>query len=48
MNNIGPSIDPCGTPDNNVRKPLKTLLTFTFCFLRLRYESNCLYESSCF
>ena len=38
MNNIGPSIDPCGTPDSNVRKSLKTLLTFTFCFLRLRYE----------
>ena len=38
LNNIGPSIDPCGTPDSNVRKSLKTLLTFTFCFLRLRYE----------
>ena len=37
LNNIGPSIDPCGTPGSNVRKPLKTLLTFTFCFLRLRY-----------
>ena len=38
LNNIGPSIDPCGTPDSNVRKSLKTLLTFTYCFLRLRYE----------
>ena len=38
LNNIGPSIDPCGTPDSNVRKSLKTLLTFTFCFLHLRYE----------
>ena len=26
LNNIGPSIDPCGTPDCNVRKSLKTLL----------------------
>ena len=37
LNNIGPNIDPCGTPDSNVRKSLKKLLTFTFCFLRLRY-----------
>ena len=36
VNNIGPSIDPCGTPDSNVRKSLKTLLAFTFCFLCLR------------
>ena len=28
----------CGTPDSNVRKSPKKLLTFTFCFLRLRYE----------
>ena len=26
LNNIGPSIDPCGTPESNVRKSLKTLL----------------------
>ena len=38
LNKIGLSIDPCGTPDSNVRKSLKTLLTFNFCFLRLRYE----------
>ena len=38
LNNIGPNIDPCGTPDSNVRKSLKKLLTFTFCFLHLRYE----------
>ena len=38
LNNIGPNIDPCGTPDSNVRKSLKKLLTFTFCFLNLRYE----------
>ena len=37
LNNIGPNIDPFGTPDSNVRKSLKKLLTFTFCFLRLRY-----------
>ena len=30
LNNIGPNIDPCGTPDSNVRKSLKKLLTFTF------------------
>ena len=34
-NNIGPNIDPSGTP---VRKSLKKLLIFTFYFLRLRYE----------
>ena len=38
LTNIGPNIDPCGTPDSNERKSLKTLLAFTFCFLRLRYE----------
>ena len=38
LNNIGLSIDPCATPDSNVKKSLKTLLTFTFYFLRLRYE----------
>ena len=38
LNNIGPSIDPCGTPDSNVRKSLKTLLIFTFCFLHFSYE----------
>ena len=38
LNNIGPNIDPCGTLDSNVRKSLKKLLTFTFRFLRLRYE----------
>ena len=38
LNNIGPNIDPCGTPDSNVRKLLKALLIFYFCFLRLRYE----------
>ena len=27
LNNIGPNIDPCGTPDSDVRKSLKTLLT---------------------
>ena len=37
LNNIGLSIDSCGASDRNVRKSLKTLLTFTFCFLRLRY-----------
>ena len=35
LNNIGPNIDPCGTPDSNARKSLKKLLTFTFCLLRL-------------
>ena len=35
FNNIGPSIGPCGTPDSNVRKSLKTL------FKILIYESNC-------
>ena len=38
LNNIGPNIDPCGTTDSNVRKSLEKLLTFTFCFLRLRKE----------
>ena len=38
LNNIGPSLDSCGTPDSKVRKSLKKLLTFTFCFLRLSYE----------
>ena len=38
LNNIGPNIDPCGTPDSNVTKSIKKLLTFTFYFLRLRYE----------
>ena len=38
LNNIGPNIDPCGTTDSNVRKSLEKLLTFTFCFLRLRQE----------
>ena len=38
LDNIGPKIDPSGTPDSNVRKLLKQLLNFTFCFLRLRYE----------
>ena len=37
MNNIGPNIGTCGTPDSNVRKSLQKLLTFTFCFQRLRY-----------
>ena len=30
LNKIEPSIDLCGTPDSNVRKLLKALLTFTF------------------
>ena len=38
LNNIGPNTDPCGTTDSNVRKSLEKLLTFTFCFLRLRKE----------
>ena len=38
FNNIGPNIDPCGTPGGNARKSLKKLLTFSFCFLRLSYE----------
>ena len=38
LNNIEPSIDCCGTPDSNVRKSLKTLLIFTFCFLHLSYK----------
>ena len=38
LNNIGPNIDPSGTPDSHVRKSLKKLLIFTFYFLRLRYE----------
>ena len=38
LNNIGPNTDPCGTTDSNVRKSLEKLLTFTFCFLRLRQE----------
>ena len=38
LNNIGPNIDSCGTTDSNVRKSLEKLLTFTFCFLRLRQE----------
>ena len=38
LNNIGSRLDTCGIPDSNVRKPVQTLLTFTFCFLPLRYE----------
>ena len=36
LNNIAPNVDPYGTPDSNVRKSIKTLLTFIFCFLHLR------------
>ena len=38
LNNNEHNIELCGTPDSNVRKSLRKLLTFTFCFLRLRYE----------
>ena len=38
LNYIGPNIAPCGTPNSNVIKSLKKLLTFTFSFLPLRYE----------
>ena len=44
LNNIGPNIDPCGTPDSNVRKPLKKLLAFTF-FSRFKTQID---KSNCF
>ena len=38
LNNIGHNMDSFGTPDINVRKSLKKMLTFTFGLLRLRYK----------
>ena len=44
LDNIGLSIDPCGNPDSNVKKSLKTLVNLYFLFplFKIRiYESNC-------
>ena len=32
LNRIGPSIEPCGTPDSILLKKLDILLIFTLCF----------------
>ena len=44
LNNVGPNIDPCGTPDSNVRKSLKKIVNLYFLFptFKIRVdESNC-------
>ena len=33
LNSIGPSIEPCGTPETNVFNRLSMLYILTFCFL---------------
>ena len=39
LNRIGPTIDPCGTPEITFRKSLLILLILTHCFRFRRQES---------
>ena len=45
LNNIGPNIAPCGTPDSKVRRSLKKIVNLYFLFSTFKIridENNCL------
>ena len=45
LNNIGSNIDPCSTPDSNVRKSLEKIVNLYFLFPTFKIQID---QSNCF